>query len=122
LLAAYRRTSYRVGCIRLRIGQRSPAMDALLRRHRVREAVLVTAWNPGSRRMPQGWNRRMQVRLRQHLSRFRWLCADGRLRRWREAHLLVLAPAAPVRRVARVFRQRAVVIIRQSAPARLALL
>ena len=38
-----------------------PRMDALLARHGARCAVFVTAWNPFSRRMPAGWNRRMQA-------------------------------------------------------------
>ena len=63
LLGAYRRTVYAVDGVELRIGRHSSAMDALLRRLGVREAVLITAWNPMSRRMPMEWNARAQRRL-----------------------------------------------------------
>ena len=111
LLGAYRRTVYSVDGVELRIGQRSPAMDALLRRHRAREAVLVTAWNPMSRRMPIGWNRRAQRRLMEHLRQFAMLEAAGGWRQWREDHVLVFAPSRRVVRLAGIFRQAAVVII-----------
>lgn len=125
LWTAYRRTLYRlspiVACpIALRIGARSFAADALLARFGVQEAVLVTAWNPRSRRMPDGWNRRMQAGLAACLRRRAVLPAEGAWRGWREAHLLVLGPAQPVEALARRFRQTAVVTLRRGAPVRLA--
>lgn len=109
LVGAYRRTVYAVGDVELRIGRRSLAMDALLRRYHVREAVLITAWNPMSRRMPMGWNRRAQCRLMERLRRFVILPAAGGWRRWREDHVLVLGPVRLVVRIARMFRQAAIV-------------
>ena len=97
-------------------------MDALLARHQAARAVFVTAWNPFSRRMPAGWNRRMQARLRQLLHRRLCLPAVGALGRWHEDHLLVLAELPPLLRLARQFRQHAVVAIRRGGPARLVLL
>ena len=76
-----------------------------------RQGTLVTAWNPRSRRMPEGWNRRMQARLRQCLRRFVVIEAEGTLGGWREAMLLVTGDARPVVRLARRFRQCAVVIL-----------
>ena len=111
LLGAYWRTVYSVDGVELRIGQRSPAMDALLRRYGVREAVLITAWNPMSRRLPMGWNRRAQRRLRERLRRFVTLEADGGWRRWREDHVLVFAPTRRVVRLAWMFRQAAIVTV-----------
>jgi hypothetical protein len=103
------------------IGRRVP--DRLLLQLGSRLAVFVTAWNPMSRRMPDGWNQRMQARLRERLRRFRSAPADGRLGRWREAHLLVaVADFRPVRRVARIFRQRAIVVVRPARLAQLVLL
>ena len=72
----------------------------------------MTAWNPRSRRMPEGWNRRMQQRLRQRLRRFTVVEAEGSLRRWHEAMLLVAGDPRPVTRLAILFRQRAVVRLR----------
>jgi len=121
LLRAYRRTEYSAaGCV-VTIGRRVP--DRLFRRLGSRSGVFVTAWNPMSRRMPDGWNHRMQARLRERLHRLGSLPADGRLGRWHEAHLLVaVADVRPVRRVARNFRQRAIVIVRNARPAQLVLL
>ena len=52
-----------------------------------RIAVFITAYNPLSRRMPEGWNRRMQHRLRQALG-VGTVCADAELSgHWSEAHL-----------------------------------
>ena len=66
LLAAYRRTEYEAGGGAVaRIGRRSPAVDALLRRLGAREGAFVTAWNPWSKPMPAGWNARMMARLRE---------------------------------------------------------
>ena len=75
-----------------------------------------------SRRMPPGWNQRMQQRLAQALRRWRVFPAEGGLRRWREEHLLVVAPVAPAHHIARRFRQCAVVSLAPRAPARLHML
>jgi len=116
LLAAYRRTDYRSAGAVIRIGCRAPAVDRLLRCHRCREAVLITAWNPFSRRMPPGWNARMQCRLRQAVRRYPILPASGGARGWSEDHLLVLMPAAQAAILARRFRQNAIVIVRRGQP------
>lgn len=118
-LIAYRRTRYKAGNIDIRIGRRSPAMDAVLTAYRVREAVLITAYNPCSRRMPLRWNQRMQVRLSQALGRYATSPATGTLRRWSEAHVLVLHDVRPIRRLARRFRQNCIVVLRPRQPARL---
>ena len=65
LRAAFLRTGYEAGGVVVRIGRRSGPMDALLRRRGARAAGFVTAWNPFSRPMPLGWNRRLQARLRE---------------------------------------------------------
>ncbi len=120
LLRAYRLTLYRVGDHEVRIGRRVP--DGLFDELGAREAALVTAWNPLSKRMPLGWNRRMQRRLREHLRRTLIMCADGALRRWHEAHILVAGNPRRTERIARRFRQRGIVIVRPGQRARLVLL
>ncbi|MGA3401167.1 MAG: DUF3293 domain-containing protein [Acetobacteraceae bacterium] len=122
LLRAYRATGYVVDGVVVRIGRRSPAMDALLHRIGAPSGVFVTAWNPLSRAMPTGWNRRMQRCLSERLRRYASLPADGSLRRWHEAHLLVAADPRPVVRLARLFRQRGVVLVAPRHAARLVLL
>jgi len=121
-LIAYRRTHYNAGDIEVRIGFRSPAMDRALTVYRAREAVLITAYNPFSRVMPPRWNHRMQSRLAQALRRRPTVPATGTLRRWSEAHLLVLGDARPIRKLAGRFRQNSIVILRPGQPARLHLL
>jgi len=86
-------------------------MEALLRQYQVREAVLMTAWNPMSRRMPLGWNMRAQLRLQERLRRFVTLPAEGGWRHWQEHHVLVFAPRAPILRLAGIFRQAAIVFV-----------
>ncbi|HZF77361.1 MAG TPA: hypothetical protein VE033_16155, partial [Acetobacteraceae bacterium] len=54
LRAAYARTDYEAAGAVARIGRRSPALDALLRRHAASRACFITAWNPYSSKMPRG--------------------------------------------------------------------
>jgi hypothetical protein len=119
LRAAFARTGYEAAGIIVRIGRRSAAMDALLRRHGARAAGFVTAWNPYSRRMPDGWNARMLARLRD-AARGRVIAAGwGRGRRWAERHLLLAGSPRPLLRLARRFRQHAIVVVALRGPARL---
>ncbi len=114
---AYRLTRYRVTSVDIRIDRvPSAALFALLG---ARRAALVTAWNPRSRRMPDGWNRRMQRRLRLRLRRLEVIDAEGSLHRWHEPMLLVAGDARPVIVLARRFRQRAIVVLHSGCRARL---
>jgi Protein of unknown function (DUF3293) len=122
LVRAYLATAYTAGEVAICIGRRSAAADALLARLGTRTGVLITAWNPMSKRMPAGWNRRAQRRLEDRLRRWRWLPAIGRWHRWQEAHLLVAADQRPMLRLARLFRQLAVVVVAVHRPARLVFL
>lgn len=117
LLRAYRKTNYRVASCVIHIGRRAPAIDRLLISHRAREAALITAYNPFSRRMPLGWNRRMQSQLTQVARRHPALPAEGAWRRWSEDHLLLVANRRQVLCLARQFRQHAIVNMRIRQPA-----
>jgi hypothetical protein len=72
--------------------------------------------------MPTAWNERMQRQLRCQLRRLVALDAEGSLHSWHEAMLLAGGPPQPVIRLARRFRQRAVVQLRRGAKAQLILL
>lgn len=122
LLRAWRATDYVADAAVVRIGRRSAAMDALLGRTGARTGVFVTAWNPSSRAMPAGWNRRMQRRLEERLRRHMTFPASGSLRRWHEAHLLVAADPRRVVPLARLFRQGGVVLVARHQATRLVLL
>ncbi len=115
----YRLTRYEAAGVVFRIGQRSAGMDHLLASHGVREATFVTAFNPFSRRMPRGWNRRMQLRLTQAVRRSVAVQGKGAWRGWCEAHLLLFGDPRPAIRLAQRFRQNAVVIVGLRQPARL---
>jgi hypothetical protein len=119
LQAAYRRSVYTAAGAEARIGRRSPAVDALLRQLGARQGGFVTAWNPFSRRLPPGWNARMLARLRQAARRLPQAEGEGGHGRWRERHLLVAGDPRRVLVLARRFRQAAIVVVRQGAPARL---
>jgi hypothetical protein len=123
LLRAYARTAYAAEGAVAQIGRRSAAVDALLRRLGARQGGFVTAWNPFSRRMPPGWNRRMQARLEQATRRLPRARGEGSGkgsgRGWAEEHLLLAADPRVVWQLARRFRQSAVVVVRAGAPARL---
>jgi hypothetical protein len=119
LLAAYRRTDYEAAGAVARVGRRSAAVDALLRRLGAREGAFVTAWNPRSRRMPPGWNARMMARLREAVRRLPSAEGEGRGRGWSERHLLLAADPRRAAALARRFRQNAMVATRIGAPARL---
>lgn len=113
LLRAYRETRYAAAGITVRIGR--PVPGALRVEIGRRTGVLLTAWNPQSRRMPEGWNRRMQWRLRARLRGFATMTAEGSLRSWHEDMVLAVGDFARLLRLARVFRQRAVVVLRAGA-------
>jgi hypothetical protein len=112
LLWAYRRTRYEAGGAGARPGQHSLAFDGLLHSFRCRTATFIGADNPYSRRMPDGWNQRMRRSLHESARRLHVLPARGVLGAWEEAHLLVLGDPRPAMRLARRFRQNAVVIVR----------
>lgn len=129
LLRAYRRTAYAAGGAVARIGRRSLALDALLARHGGRAGAFVGAWNPYSRLMPPGWNRRMGEALRRHARRLPHVpgegtgqggtAREGTGRVWREEHLLVVADPRRVAVLGRRFRQAALVVARRGQAARL---
>ena len=119
LLRAYRMTAYRAAGVVVRVGARSAAMDAVLRAWRVRGAVFVGAANPGSRRMPEGWNRRRDAALRGVVRRWPHAPGEGRWRAWREANVLVGCPPAAGLVLARRFRQAAIVVVGRGRPASL---
>lgn len=122
LIGAYRRTGYEAAGIVVRVGRRAPAGDRLLAALGVRAGGFVTAWNPLSRPMPVGWNRRTQDRLARHARRLPMVAGCGSDRRWREEHLLIGGDPRRLIVLARRFRQRGVVLVAPGRPARLLLL
>ena len=122
LLRAYRRTSYVAAGAMVRIGRRSAAIDARLRGMAAPAGGFVTACNPLSRRMPDGWNRRMQRALIAHTRRLPSLTGRGAGNGWFEEHLFVAADPRRLSVLARRFHQLGIVVVGRGRPARLVLL
>lgn len=116
---AYRAAEYRVGAVRLRIGRRSAALDGLFGVWGRRVAVLLTAWNPRSRRRPEGINTRMMDRLGTWLRRVAVTPAESGEGRWRETQLCAACAPAWAARLARRFGQAAIVVLRAGQAPRL---
>ena len=119
LLRAYRASCYFAGAHAARIGQRAPALDALLGSWRAAEGVFIAAGNPFSRRMPEGWNARRHAALRERLRASPHVEGKGGAKRWWEAHCLIGISAARGRQLARLFRQNAMVALRRRGRARM---
>jgi hypothetical protein len=119
LFQAYRASCYFAGAHAARIGQRVPALDALLGSWRVQEGVFIAAGNPLSRRMPDGWNTRRHAALRERLRGLPYVEGRGGAKRWWEAHCFIGISAARGRKLARLFRQNAMVALRRGGKARL---
>jgi hypothetical protein len=116
---AYRKTRYNVAGVDLAVGRRSSALDGLLSGLGVRDAVLITAWNPRSRRMPLLWNERMMAALRLRLGETTALPAYNEWRGWAEAQLLVPGDRRRLAVLGRLFRQAALVGLRRGQGVRL---
>jgi hypothetical protein len=102
LWAAYLETSYVAEVdgteIELRIGRRSPALDAVLRAAGETTWCFVTAWNPDSRSLDESVNRERNARLREAIESagLAFHAGEGRGRDgdWPpEASFLVLGPS-----------------------------
>lgn len=119
---AYRRSDYEAAGAVARVGRRSAAIDAWLARLGARQGGFVSAWNPFSRRMPRGWNDRMDARLREAARRLPAIEGWGGTAEWKERHLLVAGDPRRVAVLARRFRQNAIVAVRIGLAARLVLL
>jgi len=116
---AYRKSRYSVAGLDLTVGRRSSALDGLLAGMGVRDAVLITAWNPRSRRMPPPWNHRMMAALRLRLGDRTALPATNEWHGWAEGQFLVPGDRRRLTVLARLFRQAALVGVRRGQDVRL---
>ena len=122
LRRAYGATAYRAAGAAFRIGRRSQMLDGLLDGLNAREAVLITAWNPRSRRLSAAGNARLMAQLHAALRRRPTYPAESGAGRWTEAQFLVACPAGWAAVVARRFRQNAIVVLRPGQAPRLRVL
>ena len=119
LFRAYRASCYFAGAHAARIGQRAPGLDALLGSWRAAEGVFIAAGNPFSRRMAEGWNARRHAALCERFRGLHYVEGRGGAKRWWEAHYFIGICEARGRKLARLFRQNAMVALRRGAKARL---
>jgi hypothetical protein len=115
----YRRSHYHVAGLDLCIGRRSGGLDGVLAGLGVRDAVLITAWNPASRLRPRQWNERKMAALRRRLGDTPALPASGAWHGWCEEHLLVAGDPRRLAVLARQFGQSAIVGARRGQGLRL---
>lgn len=116
---AYRATLYRAGALGVRVGRRSAGADAWLAAHRRPLGCFLTAWNPRSRPMPPRWNARAMAALRRALRGVACERGEGALGRWREEMVFAALSRHEALRLARRFRQAAIVVVPRGRPARL---
>jgi hypothetical protein len=112
----YRLTRYAAGPIAARIGEPSPSADAWLARHRAASAVLITAWNPMSHPMSDAWNARAHARLLAMVRRRPYAEGWSGTADWQEWTVAVVCTDRLGRRLARLFRQRAYILLRRGRP------
>ncbi|MCQ8277520.1 DUF3293 domain-containing protein [Acetobacteraceae bacterium KSS8] len=119
VLRSYRLSTYHAGPVTARIGRVPSGMAGWGRGDAL---AMLSAANPGGRRMPDGWNRRAMARLEPFLRHVPHVAGEGRLGRWGEPLVLARLPARPAAILARRFRQNAIVVLRRDRAARLVLL
>lgn len=112
---AYLRTTYAAGLsLKLRVGQPHPFLDEMMAFRGLNEYAYLTAWNPGSRPLPEAENRERQERLKAAL-RGRHPLVEGIATAddgaWREESILVLGiPREEALAVGRAFGQVAILV------------
>ncbi|CAK7193399.1 hypothetical protein COMNV_01614 [Commensalibacter sp. Nvir] len=74
--------------------------------------VMLSAYNPGGRLKPEGWNKRQMGVLADYLVRYEYYEGKGSLNNKSEPLFLVAINPAKAIYLARKFRQNAIVIIR----------
>lgn len=126
LVRGWRLTRYEAAGEVIRLGRRSCGIDRLLAAAGVRHGAFVGAWNPCSRRRPEGWNHAALGRLRARARRAGIALHEGAGRAdrpaWSEDHLLLLGDWRRAAVLARHFRQHAILLVRLRAASRLAVL
>lgn len=131
LIDAYRNTAYRIdtpsGPLTIRIGETVPQLDALLEQHGVRSWAFITAWNPGSRQLPEPENLARHAELEHRIATLGLATLPGagedQSGSWHpEQSVLVLGiDRATARDLGREFGQNAIVVGTLSEPAELLL-
>ncbi|WP_207540639.1 DUF3293 domain-containing protein [Sabulicella rubraurantiaca] len=110
----YRISRYAAGPVAARIGEPSPSADAWMAEHRAASLILITAWNPMSRPMPRRWNEEAHRRLLRALKGRPVAEGWSGNGPWQEWTIATPGGVRLGRRLCRIFRQRAFVLLRRN--------
>ncbi|MGL4685495.1 MAG: DUF3293 domain-containing protein [Commensalibacter sp.] len=113
---SYRKSTYIAGQVRTRIGRFPQGITEMDRK---KTWVMLSAYNPGGRLKVNGWNLRMMNALKERLSRYNFIEGEGRLGEHFEPLVMVAIAPAQGKKLARLFRQNAIVILRHQRQTRL---
>lgn len=114
--AAYKESLYQAGSVSTKINQYPKGVSAKLYQTTF---VLLSAYNPGGRLRPLGWNIKMMERLEQCLSKYQYVYGKGSLKEVSEPLLMVNIDPRKAIYLARKFRQNAIVLIRHQRKSKL---
>lgn len=106
--AAYKESLYQAGSVSTKINQYPKGISEKLHQTTF---VLFSAYNPGGRLRPLGWNIKMMERLEQCLSKYEYVYGQGSLKEVSEPLLMVNIDPRKAIYLARKFRQNAIVLI-----------
>lgn len=114
--AAYKESLYQAGSVSTKINQYPKGISAKLHQTTF---VLLSAYNPGGRLKPLGWNIKRMKSLAQYLSKYKYVYGKGSLKEVSEPLLMVSIDFRKAIYLARKFRQNAIVIIRYQRKSKL---
>lgn len=106
---AYRQSIYQAGSVVSQIGHYPKGIPRHLNKSIL---VMLSAYNPGGRLKPLGWNMRMMQKLEQYLYHYEYFTGTGSLKEISEPLFMVNILVSKAILLARKFRQNAIVVIR----------
>ncbi|QNT79537.1 DUF3293 domain-containing protein [Entomobacter blattae] len=117
----YAKSLYRAGPVLTRINRIPQGMENIEHGKSFLEWGMVSAYNPGGKRHPEGWNHRMFAHLQQELEKagFVYYYGIGSLYNQEEPLFMVAVPRGRLYKLARKYRQNAVVLLQKGRRSRL---
>ncbi|MDI2112294.1 DUF3293 domain-containing protein [Commensalibacter nepenthis] len=106
---AYKQSLYQAGSVMTRIDQYPEGIPHKLHKSTL---IMLSAYNPGGRLRPLGWNIKMMRRLEQEIKQYEYFMGKGSLKEVSEPLFMVVISLSKALVLARKFRQNAIVLIR----------
>ncbi|MDI2090553.1 DUF3293 domain-containing protein [Commensalibacter oyaizuii] len=113
---AYKQSIYQAGPVITKINQYPIGLSE---HYACYSWVMLSACNPGGRKKPWGWNKRMMDRLREYIKHYPYFEGQGSLKEVSEPLFMVNIPLSKGICLARKFRQNAVVFVKYQHLSRL---